>query len=275
MGCKACVTACRNANGTHPEFPTQERLWDMPLDLTANTLSVIKLYLEGSGHKKDREKDGYAFVKKSCLHCVDPSCVSVCPVKAMTKDVKTGIVSYDPDRCIGCRYCVAACPFGVPRFEYDKPFPRLRKCEMCKQRQAGGEIPACADVCPAGATLFGPVTALLAEAQRRHGMQPGTRTFIPRKTIDSTDVYESLASNYASGTYGLKEVGGTQMLLLAGVPFEKLGYPSLPEKPFVSTSEAIQHTLYKGLIAPTVLFGSFLLLTLRTRRGHKPRGKQS
>jgi Fe-S-cluster-containing dehydrogenase component len=224
---------------------------------------VIKAYSEGSAENKDQEKDGFAFIKKSCLHCVDPSCVSVCPVSAMTKDPVTGIVSYNPSNCIGCRYCVEACPFGVPRFEYNKTIARLRKCELCKQRQAAGKIPACAEVCPTGATLFGSETALRAEAERRHGLTPGEQAFFPRKTVGSTDTQEKKAPRYNGETYGLKEVGGTQVCYLAGVPFEKLGLPVLPEKSFVSTSEKIQHTLYKGMIAPALLFSSLLFVVRR------------
>jgi len=264
VGCKACVVACREANNTHPEFNTEDKLWDTPLDLDADTLTVIKAYRDGTGVTKDQEKDGYAFVKKSCLHCIDPSCVSVCPVKAMTKNAETGIVSYNPSNCIGCRYCVAACPFGVPRFEYDKTFARLRKCELCKPRLAKGKIPACAEVCPTGATLFGPVTVLRAEAGRRHKLVPGERAFFPRKTADSTDVHEKPAPHYVAETYGLTEVGGTQMQLLAGVAFEKLGMPALPKKSFVSTSETIQRTLYKGMMAPAALFACLLFLVHRS-----------
>jgi len=267
VGCKACVSACREANDLHPGLNTGNNLWDAPLDLSVSSLTVIKAYSEGSAENKDQEKDGFAFVKKSCLHCVDPSCVSVCPVSAMTKDPVTGIVSYNPNNCIGCRYCVAACPFGVPRFEYNKTIARLRKCEMCKQRQAAGTIPACAEVCPTGATLFGAESALRAEAERRHKLTVGERTFFPRKTVDSTDTHEKKAPRYNAETYGLKEVGGTQVCYLAGVPFEKLGLPSLPEKSFVSTSEKIQHTLYKGMIAPALLFGS-LLFAVRRHANH-------
>jgi Fe-S-cluster-containing dehydrogenase component len=266
VGCKACVGACRAANNTHPEFGTKDKLWDAPPDLTPNTLTVIKAYTEGGAQNKDQEQNGYAFIKRSCLHCVDPSCVSVCPVKAMTKDPDSGIVSYNPDRCIGCRYCVAACPFSVPRFEFNKALPRLYKCELCKQRQAKGEIPACADVCPTGATLFGPVTALQVEADRRHALKPGETTFFPRKTVGSKDVTEKVAPHYLPATYGESEVGGTQVRFLAGVPFDKLGYPKLPKKPYVDTSEGIQHTLYKGMVAPVAVFVGLLYFASRTAK---------
>jgi Fe-S-cluster-containing dehydrogenase component len=273
IGCKACVTGCRNANGTKPEFSTEEKYWDTPLDISGYTLTVIKMYSEGTGEAKDQEKNGFAFVKKSCLHCVDPSCVSVCPVSAMKKDPDTGIVSYDPDACIGCRYCVAACPFGVPRFQYDTAVPKISKCELCRHRLSEGKLPGCAEVCPTGATLFGPVSALKAEADRRRALVPGELSTYPRQRVSSSDVHEKPAAKYVPHTYGETEVGGTQMLLLSGVPFDKMGYPDLPKKAFVSTSETIQHTLYKGLIAPAVLF-SGLLYFAHKNSNHDDHGEE-
>jgi Fe-S-cluster-containing dehydrogenase component len=263
VGCKACMVACRQANGTHPEITTKDPLWDAPLDLSANTLTVIKAWSSGAAEHKDDEADGYAFVKKSCLHCVEPACVSVCPVSAMTKDPKTGVVHHNPKACIGCRYCVAACPFGVPRFDFDKSIARLNKCELCESRRAEGKITACADVCPTGATLFGTVSELAAEADRRHRLKPGEPALYPRRTVNSGDVHEKPAPHYQPRTYGAREVGGTQVQLLSAVSYNKLGYPTLPDKPFVETSEEIQHSLYKGMIAPAVLFGVLLILVNR------------
>ena len=281
VGCKACVVACREANGTHPEITTKDALWDAPLDLSANTLTVIKAYSNGAAEHKDNETDGYAFVKKSCLHCLEPSCVSVCPVSAMTKDAKTGVVHYNPKACIGCRYCIAACPFGVPRFEFDKSIARLNKCQLCESRRAEGKITACAEVCPTGATLFGTMSELAAEADRRHRLKPGEVTFYPRGTVNSGDVHEKQAPHYQPRTYGVREVGGTQVRLLSAVSYDKLGYPALPDKAFIATSEEIQHALYRGMIAPALLFGTLLVL-VRRAHGHgshdahdsdKPAGK--
>jgi len=259
VGCKACVVACRDANGMHPEFSTEEKLWDTPLDLSGYTLNVIKMYEEGTSDHKDQEKNGFAFIKKSCMHCVDPSCVSVCPVTAMTKDEQTGIVSHNPDACIGCRYCVVSCPFGVPRFQYDTPTPRIQKCQMCKHRQAEGKIPACAEVCPTGATLFGPVDAIKAETDRRHGLTPGQPALFPRKTVDGfADGHEKPAALYQAKTYGETEMGGTQMRLLSGVPYEKLGYPALGPDSNASASESIQHGIYKGMVAPVAVLAGLV-----------------
>ncbi|HET7832930.1 MAG TPA: hydrogenase 2 operon protein HybA [Gallionella sp.] len=268
IGCKACVSACKDVNGMPPEFSGTEQLWDTPLDLSGKTLNVIKVYRDGTAETKDSEKDGYAFMKVSCLHCADPSCVSACPVSAMTKDPVTGIVGYDKSICIGCRYCVAACPFGVPRFQYDTPVPQISKCQLCRDRMADGKYSACAEVCPTGATLYGRVKDLHAEAQRRLALKPGEATKFPRGNINTHDQspHEAKAAKYVQQIYGEKEVGGTQMLKLAAVPFEKLGMPTLPERSYAATSETMQHTLYGGLVAPLAFLG---VLTYVAKRNVK------
>jgi Fe-S-cluster-containing dehydrogenase component len=257
VGCKACVAACKEANHMPPEFSTPLQYWDTPLDLSGKTLNVIKVYQQGSAQHKDAEQDGYAFMKVSCLHCVDPSCVSACPVSAMQKDPVTGIVSYDKDACIGCRYCVAACPFGVPRFQYDTPFPQISKCQMCKERIKEGQYAACATVCPTGATLYGKMRDLQAEAKRRLALKPGEETDFPRGSLIAKDQapHRARAAKYVRQVYGEKEVGGTQVIRLAAVPFEKLGLPALPERSFAATSETMQHTLYGNLVLPIAFLG--------------------
>ena len=264
IGCKACVAACKEANGMEPELDLTQPLWDTPKDLSGKTLNVIKVYRNGVPEQKDREDNGYAFVKKSCLHCVDPSCVSACPVKAMTKDPVTGVVSYNKDACIGCRYCVAACPFGVPRFTYDKAIPQISKCQLCKHRWADGRYAACAEVCPTGATLFGKVADLKQEVQRRKTIAPGTPTVYPRGRLGGADAsYSGVAGKYVDHVYGEKEVGGTQVMLMAGVPFEKLGYPKLPNTSYASQSETLQHTLYGGMVLPIAFLGGLTWIAKR------------
>jgi Fe-S-cluster-containing dehydrogenase component len=167
----------RHADGV---FSTKDQYWDTPLDISGKTLNVIKAYRDGKMEVKDREENGFAFIKKSCMHCVDPSCVSACPVSAMKKDPKTGVVTYDKDACIGCRYCVAACPFGVPRFTYDSATPQISKCQLCVHRHKDGKYAACAEVCPTGATLYGRVSVLREEARRRLAMKPGEMASFPR-----------------------------------------------------------------------------------------------
>jgi Fe-S-cluster-containing dehydrogenase component len=264
VGCKACVAACKQVNENPAEFSTVDRLWDTPLDTSGYTFNLIKMYRNGTMAAKDQEKDGYAFMKVSCMHCADPSCVSACPVSAMTKDPVTGIVAHHPDRCIGCRYCVAACPFGIPKYQYDSPTGRIGKCELCRHRIKDGRYSACAEVCPTGATLYGRTSDLLVEAKRRLALEPGTPTKIPRGKLGGPDQsYEATVGPYLQHVYGEKEYGGTQVLKLSGVSFQKLGQPDLPPDSAAALSETIQHTLYGNLLMPVAVLGAMAFVAKR------------
>ena len=268
VGCKACVAACKEANQNPPEFSTVDKLWDTPLDTSGYTFNIIKMYRNGTMDAKDQETNGYAFMKVSCMHCADPSCVSACPVSAMTKDPVTGVVGYDADACIGCRYCVAACPFGIPKYQYDSPTGKIGKCELCRHRYKDGHYSACAEVCPTGATLYGKTSELLAEAKRRLAMKPGELNRFPRGKVGGPDQsYETPAGKYLQHVYGEKEYGGTQVLKLSGVTFEKVGMPNLPEDAAAALSETIQHTLYGNLIMPFAVLGA---MTYVAKRNVKP-----
>jgi Fe-S-cluster-containing dehydrogenase component len=264
IGCKACVAACKQANNLPPEFSAVDQLWDTPLDTSAHTFNVIKMYRSGTMEVKDDEQNGFAFMKVSCMHCADPSCVSACPVSAMTKDPVTGVVGYDADRCIGCRYCVAACPFGIPKYEYESPTGKIGKCELCRHRTKDGHYSACAEVCPTGATLYGKTSDLLAEAHRRLSLKPGSVTRYQRGKLGGPDQsYEGPVGKYLQHVYGDKEYGGTQVLKLSGVNFEKLGMPDLPEGAAAALSETIQHTLYSNLLMPFAVLGAMAFAAKR------------
>jgi formate dehydrogenase iron-sulfur subunit len=182
VGCEACVWACKEVN----ELPRQSR----PDRLSSDSLSIV-----------ERRDD--LFVRRQCMHCLDPACVSVCPVAALQKTPE-GPVIYDATRCMGCRYCMIACPFGIPRYEWDEPLPKVQKCTMCFERRLKeGKEPACTAACPTGATTFGDRDALIREAQDR--------------ILDHPD-------RYVDHIYGLKEAGGTSVLYLSPVPFAKLGF---------------------------------------------------
>ena len=269
IGCKACMSACKEANNLPLEDNIGEKLWDTPLELSGHTYNVIKIYQNGTMEHKDKAVNGFAHIKRSCLHCGDPSCVSACPVSAMTKDPQTGVVGYNKDACIGCRYCVAACPFGVPQFQYDTPVPQIAKCQLCRLRMVEGKYAACAEHCPTGATIFGTYAALSAEIERRQAMKPGEMNLFPRRTPDSGDTQERPTAEYVDHVYGQKEVGGTQMRYLSGVPFDKFALPvDLPERSYAATSETLQHTLYGGLILPGVALAGLVGAAWRGSRDH-------
>ncbi|MGE5570291.1 MAG: 4Fe-4S dicluster domain-containing protein [Rhodospirillales bacterium] len=192
IGCGSCMVACRESNGL-PET-------DAP-DLTDKQFTVLKTVAG---------KDGDITYRRLCMHCQDPTCASVCPVGALKK-TPNGPVVYDPGICLGCRYCIQACPFGVPRYEWSSLAPRVRKCTFCADRLAAGKINACAEACPTGATQAGEREELLKEARARLAAEP---------------------DKYVQKIYGEHDAGGTSVLMLSSVPFPQLGLPdNLPAEP--------------------------------------------
>jgi len=223
VGCRACQNACKDWNGNPAELDPSG-LYDAPKELSADTWTLIQLY-EGEGER--------SFVKLQCMHCLHPACASACPVHALQKTPE-GPVTYDPGRCIGCRYCMVACPFHIPRFKWDAVLSEVAKCTFCNDRLAVGKGPACVEACPTGALIWGRRGELLAEARRRLAAHP---------------------DRYVNHIYGEHDAGGTSVLYLSHVPFEKLGLPALGPEPVPELSE--QAGL---LVLPTLLLGVPLAL---------------
>lgn len=281
VGCKACVSGCKQANDLPAEIMDNhagwnDGIWDTPTDLSADTFNIIKVYQNGTMETKDSDENGYAFIKRQCFHCVDPSCISACPVTALTKNSETGIVEYDADRCIGCRYCVYACPFGVPKYEYNDAFGEIRKCELCRHKLAENELPGCVEHCPTGATLFGKVEDLYEEGKRRTALEPGDVYAFPMGDINGNvgtprEPHEKvIAAKYQPEVYGEKVLGGTQTLYVSAVSFDKLGLPygNVPDYMYSTETEGVQHTLYRGMVAPVIVLSGLVLLARRTFHRH-------
>jgi len=185
VGCQACVAKCQQVNqvdladpkAPHGPYAAGDATWSNNDKLSPYTNNIIQVWRSGDGSRKDQSVNGYAYIKKQCMQCVDPNCVTVCPVTALTKDPRTGIVHYDADICTGCRYCMVGCPFDVPKYDYANAFGKIHKCELCNQKGLArldqGGLPGCVEVCPTGAVIFGTRAQLLGEAKRRLALKPG------------------------------------------------------------------------------------------------------
>ena len=245
IGCKSCVVACREANGMPVDRTNApDGIWDTPLDVNEKTRNVIKLYKEAEGPER-------SYVKKQCMHCVDPACVGACMIGALQKR-EFGIVTYDSSLCSGCRYCQMVCPFSIPRFEWSKLAPKIVKCELCSHRLKEGKIPGCCEVCPRKAVIYGKYTDLLAEARRRVAENPKR--------------YKGYRKGDPPMVYGEADGGGTQVLYLSHVPFEKLGLPDLGTEPVPEVAQTVQHGVYQGFIAPVALYAVLGAVILRNRK---------
>ncbi len=223
VGCEGCVAACKDKNGLPVTIDPK---------LTAYTWTVVQ----------QREK---TFVRRLCMHCESPTCASVCPVGAFHKD-PSGPVVYDSSRCIGCRYCIFACPFDVPKYQWDRTAPIVQKCTMCADRIQAGQQPACAAVCPHGATIFGERDEMIRTAQKR--LQAAPESYVPR-------------------IYGLEEAGGTSVLMLSSIPFPSLGFrPNVPLRPLPQfTWRVLSRVPDLALVGGVLLYGIWWITDRRTK----------
>ena len=236
-GCRGCQVACKQWNQLDAEqtsFFGGEAYQNPPL-MSEYTFTRVKF--------RDYEKNGlneFAFYKEMCMHCNEPACASVCPVGAFKKS-KEGPVTYNADRCIGCRFCMVACPFGVPKYQWSKALPLVRKCTGCYSRVKDGKKPACATTCPT-AISYGERGELIKEARRRMQSRP---------------------EKYLQRLYGEEEAGGTSVLYLTSLPFKELGLKPVTHRPLPSyTWQALR--LVPGVFL--TVGGSLSLLSWFTHR---------
>ncbi len=198
IGCERCVQGCVERNELPDDTPAKFKAAD---GLSGDRFTSI---MEIPG----KEPGTSRFVRRQCMHCEDPGCVSSCLVGALQKRAD-GAVVYDADMCIGCRYCMIGCPFGIPRYEYQKPLPYIRKCKMDETCRVDGGAPACTSACPTGATVFGTREELLAVAKGR--------------IADSPDLY-------IDHVWGEEEFGGTSVMYISDVPMGSiLNIPTVAE----------------------------------------------
>lgn len=197
VGCRSCEAACNKVNALPPPEKPFDDLSVLDHDRRTETANytVVNKYEKGGVDKPQ-------FRKIQCNHCLEPACASVCFVKALRK-TKIGAVTYDPDVCVGCRYCMIACPFEIPAYEYNNPItPRVTKCHMCFPRLVQGQLPGCVEACPMEALIFGKRDELLRVARARISKSP---------------------DKYIDHIYGENEMGGTSWLYISNVPFSDVG----------------------------------------------------
>jgi len=191
IGCEECVAACKKTNQTGED--------DAPWQWQGGAAELSSTRWTTIARTQGR------YVRVQCRHCLDPACAAACPVGALYT-TESGAVAYNADICMGCRYCMVACPFRMTRYEWDSPIPRVRKCILCYDALTGGELdqPACTAACPTEATIFGERDALLAEARRR---------------------IEAAPEKYINHIWGEEEVGGTSVLYISDVGLTAAAWP--------------------------------------------------
>jgi formate dehydrogenase iron-sulfur subunit len=229
--CEKCVLACAEKQNVTREQAIKEKA------LNRDGLSAYRrtnIAMVEQGH----------FAKVSCMHCLEPSCVSACLVGSL-KQTDKGAVIYDPDKCIGCRYCMIACPFHVPRYEWDKNTPFMVKCDMCFDRVDKGELPACVEACPEGVLKFGNRDELLKEAKATVQNNPDL---------------------YLNHVWGEEEFGGTSVMYISDIQLAGIGWPEAIPAPIPSLTEPLIHTT--PFIGLTVA-GTLLAINWTVRRRMK------
>ncbi len=230
VGCRLCEYACRQANGleTGPLAAYDDTsVFARKRRPAPDNLTVINAWSAPSASTP-------VHAKVNCVHCNDPACVSACIVGALEKQ-EDGAVTYDAWKCIGCRYCMVACPMQLPAYEYADAFtPEIRKCQLCHHRTIAGQLPACVEVCPQQVMIYGKRDQLIARAHASIREHPG---------------------RYVDHVYGEHEVGGTSWLYLSPVPFDEAGFLTLGSTAPPRLTEAIQHGVFKYWIAPVAWYG--------------------
>jgi Fe-S-cluster-containing dehydrogenase component len=242
IGCRHCEWACKSAHEMEtPPLETYEDPAPMqePRRPDEAALTVVNQY------DNPARPDLPTTVKVQCMHCDHPACVSACIVGAISKQAD-GAVLWDTDMCIGCRYCMVACPFQIPAFEYNKAIqPRIMKCDFCTDRRKEGKLPGCVEACPVEALTFGPREELVRVARDKIRRNP---------------------ERYLDHIYGEREVGGTSWMYLADRKFDELAFPKLGQEPAPGVSESIQHGIFAYFVPPVSLYALLGAVMWTSRR---------
>jgi Fe-S-cluster-containing dehydrogenase component len=238
IGCRKCEWACKNAHGIESgnfDSYSNDQVLEKFRRPDYRNLTVVNKY---SGNNDDSMT-----VKVQCMHCDHPACVSACIVGAFSK-TENGTVVWDTDKCIGCRYCMVACPFQIPSFEFNEALqPDIVKCDFCINRTSKGELPACVDICPVEALTYGKKEDLIIEAKKRIKNNP---------------------DKYFDHIYGEYEVGGTSWMYISDRDLSGVVFPELGDDTAPGVSESIQHGIFAYFVPPIAIYallGGIMWLT--------------
>ena len=256
VGCRRCEKACNESNQDLPRKPADafkdDSVFQRQRRMDHGAYTVV------NRHEDPDDPGSPAYAKVQCMHCLEPACVSACLVGALTKE-PNGAVVYNASECMGCRYCMVACPFQVPAYEYENTFtPQVRKCTFCfETRLSEGRIPACVQACPMQVMTFDKRSRLVELAHQRLSKHP---------------------ERYVQHVYGEREVGGTSWMYLSDMSFEKMGFPKLGYHPVPGYTEPVQHALFKWFLPPAALYatlgGIMWFLSSRKKQAESASGEE-
>ncbi len=220
-GCEKCVEACINKN-------------HLDSDKSYSNFAASRDGLSSNRFLAIKKIDSGRFARLGCMHCLEPACVSACLVGGITKSAE-GAVIYDPEKCIGCRYCMLSCPFHIPQYEWDAVRPFMKKCNLCYDRVKENKLPACVEACPQKAIVFGERKKLLELAHSTIKKNKG---------------------KYLEHVWGEKELGGTSLLYISDISLGSMGWPVVPLTPIpLFTEPLIEKTPVIGLTVGGILLG--------------------
>ena len=228
IGCKACQVACMEWNDLRDEIGTNVGAYQNPHDLTDQSWTLMR-FAEYENPAKGNDLE-WLIRKDGCLHCADPGCLKACPAPGAIVQYANGIVDFHEENCIGCGYCIAGCPFNIPRIS--KRDNKAYKCTLCSDRVAVGLEPACIKACPTGALVW------------------GTKEDMQQHAAERVEDLKSRGFEHA-GLYDPAGVGGTHVMYVLHHADQPELYNGLPTDPHISPMVG----LWKGVTKPLALAG--------------------
>ncbi len=240
IGCKACQVACMEWNDLRDEVGECDGTYNAPQDLTPSSFEVMR-FSEYENEEGDLE---WLIRKDNCMHCADPGCLKACPSPGAIVQYANGIVDFNSEHCIGCGYCVAGCPFNIPRIS--KKDNKAYKCTLCSDRVYHGLEPACVKSCPTGSIQFGTKEQMLDYGAHRVEK-------LKERGFENAGIYDPAG------------VGGTHVVYVLQHADKPEIYSGLPKDPHISPTvelwKGVTKPIMSAVLGVSVLAGFFHYMT--------------